>query len=710
MYTSMSFIETEHARLRREQRNIDKKDLKAALRYGTREPSGWHPTRYIYKHDHIVYIVEESHRLKREVTCYAEPLTLEKVPVTLEMEKAHNHAMKMIRKDFNYWTSNTVMVIDTSGSMKKGDMWGTRNRLDSAWVAIALDFLAARLESGVGRETDVVSIIEMGEEANLVFEDVPTTWVLFNEIVDRYNNKDSIPQGHGYYLPSLAVADELLMKNSNAACAPALMFLSDGAPSDQRYLEAPKGQSITLRDKNMIETIESLAKKFGRQLTFTAVGIGSDNEFDLLQRMVDAAKDYGAIAEFVLPSMTSSSLGMAISSVATSITKTQIEMTEIGSTTQRKVREVLRESKSKARKLLTQISEEDFDLYHLSETTRKVYREEHSEDRGKEIFYDEVPLQHADAKYVAFSKGPFGEGAERFAFRFFEIASDGKTVLGLPMVAKESRFILNEVGVENEEARKTFVQTFCGTQQIARRLAMKFNDRLKSNPRVHHDTPRISILDCSIYELDDIYLGKLSVLVESRLDESKWFKWNSNNGMVNGIKVPEAEKNHLTQQYKAAQINAVAVNLVNANLDMIEEQSDDDDSFNSDEDEKNDKADVASIVFTASQVAQAFSHFSFCHTKGKRLVCDLQGVFDEAKNELQFSDPVIHYYSSKHHRRRNVHGRTDRGRNGIDDFFRTHSCAEQNNLCQLVSRGFCPPLRSNDRWKNADSKSSAHHR
>jgi hypothetical protein len=340
--------------------------------YGTCEPSGWHPSRYIYKHNHIVYIVEKSYRMKREVTCYAEPLTLERVPITQEMKKVHNDAMKRIRESFNCWTSNTVMVIDKFGSMKKGDMWGTRNRLDSAWVAIALDFLAERLESGVGRETDVISIIEMGEEANLIFEDVPTTWVLFNEIVDLYNNKDSVPQGHGYYLPSLALADELLIKNSNAACAAALLFLSDGAPSDQLYMQAPKGLSIISRDHSMIETIEALAKKFGRQLSFTAVGIGSDSEFDLLQRMVDAAKDYGAIAEFVLPSMTSSSLGIAISSVATSITKTQIEMTEIGTTTQRKVRQVLRESKSKARKLLTQISEEDFDLYHLAEATRKI--------------------------------------------------------------------------------------------------------------------------------------------------------------------------------------------------------------------------------------------------------------------------------------------------------------------------------------------------
>jgi len=36
--------------------------------------------------------------------------------------------------------------------------------------------------------------------------------------------------------------------------------------------------------------------------------------------------------------------------------------------------------------------------------------------REKEELYMEKPFQHPDAGFVAFSKGPFGEGAERFAY------------------------------------------------------------------------------------------------------------------------------------------------------------------------------------------------------------------------------------------------------------------------------------------------------
>jgi Alpha-kinase family len=102
------------------------------------------------------------------------------------------------------------------------------------------------------------------------------------------------------------------------------------------------------------------------------------------------------------------------------------------------------------------------------------------------------------------------------------------------MVAKESRLVLEENGVCDENARKKFVKTFCSTQQLARRLACEFNEKLEQTRRVHRKTPKVSFLDCSIYQLEDKNLGKLSVLVEDKLDHFKWHKWNSNIGYVEG--------------------------------------------------------------------------------------------------------------------------------------------------------------------------------
>ena len=253
-------------------------------------------------------------------------------------------------------------------------------------------------------------------------------------------------------------------------------------------------------------------------------------------------------------------------------------------------------------------------------------------------------------------------------------------------------------GLTENDARKQFVRTFIEAQQLARRLAVKFNDKLKEINRVHENTPLVAFLDCSIYELDDKVTGKASVLVEEKLDHSKWHKWNSNNGFVEGSK----RKTQSAQGQPAMLYSTKGLNEIGRFLDRIEEGSkDEEDDQGEEEKGKNigsvkvrkvafdeSETKVTKFAFSPAQVAQAFSHFSFLHSNRKRLVCDLQGVFDKDKNLLQFSDPVIHYYNPQHTDRRRVHGRTDRGRDGITDFLDTHSCEEQGNLCQLVTRGF----------------------
>lgn len=114
-------------------------------------------------------------------------------------------------------------------------------------------------------------------------------------------------------------------------------------------------------------------------------------------------------------------------------------------------------------------------------------------------------------------------------------------------------------------------------------------------------------------------------------------------------------------------------------MDPIEEGSEDEDES----DDEISESDNFVKVFTASDVAQAFSHFTYWASGRKRLVCDLQGVYDEKANLLRLSDPVIHHTSFSG--RKHVHGRTDRGRKGKAMFFETHECT---HLCRLMLRGF----------------------
>jgi hypothetical protein len=532
-------------------------------------------------------------------------------------------------------------------------------------VSIALDYLAHRLELGQACVTDVLSIVTLGDVPKIIIEEEPCTWRLYNKVVDIYKQQLVRPRGHGPFLPALTIAETLLSRNMNTSCAHALLFLSDGRPSD-----ASVGQGGV---EDIIAKIGNLASNFGRRLNFTAIGIGDYQEFDVLESMVAAAKDYQAIAQFCLPSMTSSSLGSTFTSAATSLTTTQTEMTNVATSKQYQVRNVKRESRTKARESITSVSSDEFYIYRIDGVVRSVWKEDNKSEKD----FVAADLQHPDAEYVAFSKCPFGEGAERFAYRFYELASDGSTIVGKPLVAKESRLILEDSDRDDERSRKKYVRTFCMTQQLARRLANEFNQKLDETLRVDQRTPRIAFLDCSVYRLTDFILGEQSVLVEDRLDESKWHKWNANNGFVEGMERAPDFDHH-------AAMRAAFTKLETEDLGLIEEESEDEESENEGSESEHFESNIHFVkVFTASEVAQAFSHFTYWASGRKRLVCDLQGVYDEKDNVLRLSDPVIHHTSSSG--RTQVHGRTDRGRKGKAMFFETHECT---HLCRLMLRGF----------------------
>ena len=518
--SAITFVETEHGRMRRRQRDITKKDLQSARKHGSKlhgwvgitnlkHPSSkhsfhrtekWYPPwsnnrnhAAAYTYNGIVYVTNE--RTGEEITSYATPIHLDHVRITSEMQDSHVKATQIIADDKTKWNSNTVIVIDTSGSMRESDVFETRTRLDAVWLAVALDFVAHRIASGAAGNLDVVSIITLGDYSETLILQQPTTWVLYNHIVDFYTSKSVRPRGHGLYIPSLDKAETLLTANTNASCAMGLCFISDGQPSDSTMMKGISDQGLHI----ISEKVASLAKRFGRRLQFDAVGIG-DEDFDTLEAMVDTAADYGAKASLKLPSKSAGVLGNVLESFATSVTSTQTEMTCVDTSNQQKVKEVKRESRIKANKEITSVSDEDFYIYDKQDVKRTVYSEWYK-NKQRKFGFEEAPLQDPSAKFVAMAEAAFGEGGERLAYRFYEVDSDRSTIVGKPLVAKESRFIVD--GDDNESARRKFVQTFCKTQQLAGRIAEEFNKKLDTLNRVDKTTPRASFLDCSVYLIDD---------------------------------------------------------------------------------------------------------------------------------------------------------------------------------------------------------------
>jgi hypothetical protein len=202
--SAITVVETEHGRLRRKQRGIIKKDLQNALRYGVKEsshprPNGDPVAKYTY--NDVIYLVNE--RTGEEITSYLVPFQLDEVMLTDKMKKEHRKALKSLQRDRESWKSNTVIVVDTSGSMRASDVCDARDRLGAVWISIALDFIAHRIEACEAGPLDVVSIVGLGETPEVIIREQPCAYILYNRLVKMYKDETIAPFGHGPFLPAL---------------------------------------------------------------------------------------------------------------------------------------------------------------------------------------------------------------------------------------------------------------------------------------------------------------------------------------------------------------------------------------------------------------------------------------------------------------------------------------------------------------------------
>jgi hypothetical protein len=318
-----------HGRLRREERDIDKRDLQAALKYGTREPN--FKGRWKVEHDGIIFIVDPG--MRREITAFPSPLS--EAPIHYQDTANHENAKTVIKHKPELCKSHTVLVVDNSGSMQTHDILLHRDRQVAAYTVMALEYVAEQLFKQTANDTDVVSLVEFNESARVVFEREPCSWVLFNKLLARRESgnfiaRQDIAQREIYrpdsnYLPAFAMADSLLEVDRHDECALALFFLSDGAPSDARQ----NGWTALHAKSTLCETVASLSAKYGEYLTMSFVGFGNAySDFSTLQAMAQACNDAtgGAKAEYTYCDKMAHSVGTSLTSLATSLTQTRTSL------------------------------------------------------------------------------------------------------------------------------------------------------------------------------------------------------------------------------------------------------------------------------------------------------------------------------------------------------------------------------------------------
>jgi len=646
----------EHGRDRRDGRHISKIDLQQAIKYGVKSRANTDEdgnTRYKFIYEGICYITDRT--CKQEITSYPIPRDL-----TAKEFREHNSNLAAI-KNKSFWTSHTVLVVDMSWSMSQEDVDGKNgfSRAKCVFISLAMDFVRNRLlrEEAIG--TDVVSIILMRAEGTVVIRHKPTDWNLFNDILRLMNTEEAI--GHGHYLPAIEAAKELLDYNQVASCALGFFFLSDGKPSDP----TPKGtegtkQGVAEANRRRIgNRFGQLASEYGRRMSVCTAAFGqSDEDYSVLEVMAHVANLYGCKAIFKEPNKNEEFLKDAMISLTTSITATQTELTEVGAG-RRAIRHTIRKSRNEA---LSDVKEDEseWDIFykHKGHILRMYVYNSVNDD------FDELDLPDG-VEGLAFHKKTFGEGAERIVKEFAELDKNGERK-GDRLVYKQSRFLedtededeINE-RFENLERRKNyrkkrmtnFHSVFCKTQNRAAEIADKFRMLLDSLPNAQmRSVPRIEFLNCWLYSHALPGQEMTAGLIEKHLS-GQYKKWNNNAGAI---------------------INALGA-IVEGDSEEEEEE---------DEDNDHEIEDLSRL--TPSEVCQTFSHFSYVYSQHKELVCDLQGVYEEAFNPplLKLTDPVIHRRTKATSGSSSGYGRTDGGMKGIRKFFDTHKCGP---LCRTLN-------------------------
>ena len=190
--------------------------------------------------------------------------------------------------------------------------------------------------------------------------------------------------------------------------------------------------------------------------------------------------------------------------------------------------------------------------------------------------------------------------------------------------------------------------------------------------------------------------GERPVLVEKKLDVDRygWYKWNDNNGYVNGIAFHPAIDVDLELNRIHLEDNGLLEEIEECDSEAEEESESDEESDESDYNPHTDIPffDSYETQYKPEEYLQAFTHFTYRFTNRKVLVCDLQGIFrnDSTPPQFELTDPAVHYRSNNGRKR--VFGRTDLGQAGIDSFFKTHKC---NGICKMMALS-----RKNRNWKS----------
>mmetsp|Transcript_15147 Transcript_15147/g.37130 ORF Transcript_15147/g.37130 Transcript_15147/m.37130 type:complete len:372 (-) Transcript_15147:7-1122(-) len=160
-----------HGRQRRAERNIQRKELQAAIKYGQKEtanPGRDGSTRWRYTYNGVVFVTDETSR--HEVTSWRIDGTDEDeevvAPAEVQLAGSKCHA---------------VLIVDHSGSMRTSDVPGYKSRAHAVYECLKRDFVKEQLKSGAATDV-VVTVISMSNTATVLLHKKPLDESLINDL------------------------------------------------------------------------------------------------------------------------------------------------------------------------------------------------------------------------------------------------------------------------------------------------------------------------------------------------------------------------------------------------------------------------------------------------------------------------------------------------------------------------------------------------
>jgi hypothetical protein len=490
-------------------------------------------------------------------------------------------------------TSHTILVVDQSTSMNSGDVMGHRSRSRGVFYTVANEMVATPLLKNIMTFTDVVTLIEMRSTPSIHdeihFE--PITWQLHNKFVALASKGEALrAKGKGNYIPALNMALQIFNSMPDQNCALNLFFLSDGRPSDGgRHL-----------DQRINAIVTTMGRTIGDRLTFGTFGFANNDDgemFRTLESMAETARNSGCGSRAIFSSgLDSSTLRAALYTATSSLISTRKGMSSLAGGSLLRVTSTPRAKRQGIVKDKANIVyggdifiAQQFN-FMMVEGVHQLKRYVMEWERGtRDIDFQPVPLRHPSAAGIAMKMEYIESGAERVCYQLTEVDRNRNPV-GQPLVAKISVF-------EDDDQGQMKFHTRCARTQLeSRRLARVFNKSLDAK---QIQVPRIEFLEPSFYDWISANTGAVqAILVEKRLDISRYKKWNDNRGGVDTL---------------LARVQPVLLPT------EIQDRKDSNKDCESDESEEEEEEPVATAEpehtkIIDDDVPPAFSHFTFQYT------------------------------------------------------------------------------------------------